>query len=114
MQDLRSSNLLAKFGHRLRQARIAQRQSMAMFARRVGVGESTIRAMERGSPTVRIGAWIAALVALGLDSGDVLSIEQFLSAIDLALTNSHQRFRKRASPPRRSSSPRRGGSSQLY
>ena len=91
-----SSDILATLGHWLRQARIANRQSMAAFALQIGVGESTVRAMERGSPAVRIGAWMDALVALGLDSRDVPSIERGLSRLGLVSTTPHHRARKRA------------------
>jgi hypothetical protein len=37
---------------------------MAVFAQRIGVSEQTVRAMERGLPTVQIGTWLAALWAL--------------------------------------------------
>jgi len=34
---------------------------MAVFAQRLGVSEGTVRAMERGTATVQIGAWLNAL-----------------------------------------------------
>jgi hypothetical protein len=34
---------------------------MEVFAQRLGVSEGTVRAMERGAPTVQIGAWLSAL-----------------------------------------------------
>lgn len=48
---------------------------MAMFAERIGVSVPTLRAMERGVPTVQIGAWALALWALDRldDLGAVLA-----------------------------------------
>jgi len=34
---------------------------MEIFAERLGVSVGTVRAMERGAPTVQIGAWLNAL-----------------------------------------------------
>jgi len=59
------SDVLAQLGHWLRHARIASGHSMAVFAQRIGVAESTVRAMERGSPSVKIGTWVTAIFALG-------------------------------------------------
>jgi transcriptional regulator with XRE-family HTH domain len=55
---------LRDLGGRLRTARIARNESMAVFAARIGVSVPTLRAMERGAPTVQIGAWANALWAL--------------------------------------------------
>jgi len=45
----------------LRAARIARNDTMEIFAERLGVSVGTVRAMERGAPTVQIGAWLNAL-----------------------------------------------------
>lgn len=37
---------------------------MGVFAARIGVSVPTLRSMERGAPTVHIGAWTNALWAL--------------------------------------------------
>jgi len=54
-------DLLVELGRRLRAARIDRNDTMAVFAQRLGVSEGTVRAMERGTPTVQIGAWLNAL-----------------------------------------------------
>jgi len=59
-----SANALTDLGRRLRAARIARNQTMAVFAARLGVSVPTLRDMERGAPTVQIGTWINALWAL--------------------------------------------------
>ena len=59
-----SVHALIDLGGRLRAARIAGNQTMAVFAARLGVSVPTLRDMERGAPTVQIGTWINALWAL--------------------------------------------------
>jgi transcriptional regulator with XRE-family HTH domain len=52
---------LAELGRRLRAARIERNDTMEVFAQRLGISVGTMRAMERGAPTVQIGAWLNAL-----------------------------------------------------
>lgn len=59
-----SADALFGLGRRLRAARIAGNQTMAIFAARLGVSVPTLRDMELGAPTVQIGTWINALWAL--------------------------------------------------
>jgi transcriptional regulator with XRE-family HTH domain len=61
--------VLAELGGRLRAARLERNDTMEIFAQRLGISVGTVRAMERGSPTVQIGAWLNALWILSqLDS----------------------------------------------
>ena len=53
--------ILADLGKRLRAARIERNDTMEVFAQRLGVSVGTVRAMERGAPTVQVGAWLNAL-----------------------------------------------------
>jgi transcriptional regulator with XRE-family HTH domain len=53
--------ILRGLGQRLRAARIERNDTMEVFAQRLGVSVGTVRAMERGAPTVQIGAWLNAL-----------------------------------------------------
>ena len=55
---------LVELGRRLRAARVARNETMAIFAERIGVSVPTLRAMERGAPSVQVGAWATALWAL--------------------------------------------------
>jgi transcriptional regulator with XRE-family HTH domain len=55
------TDVLVGLGGRLRAARIARNDTMEIFAERLGVSVGTVRAMERGAPTVQIGAWLNAL-----------------------------------------------------
>ena len=55
---------LVRLGTRLREARLARDEPMALFAERIGVSAATLRAMERGADTVAIKHWANALWAL--------------------------------------------------
>jgi len=61
MEIDRVNELLCELGRRLRTARIERNDTMEVFAQRLGVSVGTVRAMERGAPTVQIGAWLNAL-----------------------------------------------------
>lgn len=88
---------LAALGQRLRQARLARNDSMTVFAQRIGVSEQTVRAMERGRPTVQIGTWLEALWVLNeLEPLDHL-LDRRESLIDLARREESSRQRQRAS-----------------
>jgi len=58
------SDILTQLGERLRAARIDRNDTMEVFAQRLGVSVGTVRAMERGAPTVQVGAWLNALWVL--------------------------------------------------
>jgi transcriptional regulator with XRE-family HTH domain len=95
-----SHRMLALLADRLRAERLARNDTMAVFAERIGVSAGTLRAMERGSPTVQIGAWCNALWALDR----LTDLEQVLqprsSLLDRARESSKPR-RQRASKARR-------------
>jgi transcriptional regulator with XRE-family HTH domain len=57
---------LAGLGLRLRAARKRQRVSMISAAEAAGISRVTLHRIERGEPTVAMGAWAAAAGALGL------------------------------------------------
>ena len=57
---------LALLGERLRLARKRQRVTAVAAAQAAGVSRVTLHRVERGEPTVAIGAWIAIATALGL------------------------------------------------
>ena len=56
-----STELLTVLGSRLRAARVARNDTMDVFAQHLAVSVGTVRAMERGAPTVQIGVWLNAL-----------------------------------------------------
>jgi transcriptional regulator with XRE-family HTH domain len=64
MEIERVSEILSELGRRLRAARIERNDTMEVFAQRLGVSAGTVRAMERGAPTVQVGAWLNALWVL--------------------------------------------------
>lgn len=70
---------------------------MAVFAQRVGVSEQTVRAMERGLPTVQIGTWFEALWVLNELEAVGHVLERRESLLDLARREESARQRERAS-----------------
>ena len=89
---------LTALGRRLRAARLERGDAMDVFAARVGVSQSTLRAMEKGSPTVQIGSWLGAFWVLDrLDEVDRL-VQPRASLLDQARA-APRKIRQRA--PRR-------------
>lgn len=96
-QVTQSRKALAALGRRLRNARLERNDSMAVFAQRLGVSEQTVRAMERGLPSVQIGTWLNALWVLDeLEPLDRL-LEKRESLLDLARREESTPQRQRAS-----------------
>jgi transcriptional regulator with XRE-family HTH domain len=91
-----STVALKELGQRLRDARLARNDPMAIFAERLGVSERTVRAMEQGRPTVQVGTWVQALWVLdALESLDRI-LESQASLLDRA-RRMHEPRRQRAS-----------------
>jgi len=92
-----ASASLRSLGERLRRARLARNDTMAIFAERLGVSEQTVRAMERGQPTVQVGIWLDALWVLD----DLQAVEKLLesreSLVELARREGTSAPRQRAS-----------------
>lgn len=95
-----SAHALVDLGGRLRAARIAGNQTMAVFAARLGVSVPTLRDMERGAPTVQIGTWINALWALDRLEELALVLAERASLLDRA-REAKRPQRKRAYAKRR-------------
>lgn len=57
---------LAHLGERLRAARKRQRVTTVAASEAAGISRVTLHRIERGEPTVAIGAWVAVASALGL------------------------------------------------
>lgn len=57
---------LARLGERIRAARKRQRVTAVAAAEAAGISRVTLHRIERGEPTVAIGAWLAVAAALGL------------------------------------------------
>lgn len=56
---------LKSFGNDMRVARLKRGFTVEMMSQRIGVHRSTYSRMEKGDPMVRLGAYAAALFALG-------------------------------------------------
>ena len=57
---------LALLGERIRTARKRQRVTAVAAAQAAGISRVTLHRMERGEPTVAVGAWVAVITVLGL------------------------------------------------
>jgi len=88
---------LAVLGGRLRRSRLERNDSMAIFGQRIGVSEQTVRAMERGAPTVQIGTWLDALWVLNELEPLERLLERRESVLDRARRESSEVERQRAS-----------------
>jgi transcriptional regulator with XRE-family HTH domain len=89
---------LSELGIRLRSLRLARNDTMAVFAQRLGVSAGTLRAMEHGTATVQIGAWVKALWVLDhLDdlNGVLAQKESLLERARAPRTRSRQRASRR-------------------
>ncbi|HKB83936.1 MAG TPA: helix-turn-helix domain-containing protein [Burkholderiales bacterium] len=58
---------LALLGERIRTARKRQRVTAVAAAQTAGISRVTLHRIERGEPTVAVGAWVAVATALGLN-----------------------------------------------
>lgn len=59
------ARVLEELGEGLKIARQRRRQSQLDFAERLMVSRATLQRMERGDPSVALGAWVAAAWLLG-------------------------------------------------
>jgi transcriptional regulator with XRE-family HTH domain len=57
---------VVRLGSRIRLARVRRKLRQEDLARQIGRTRATVAAIEQGSPTTEIGAYVAALWALGL------------------------------------------------
>jgi transcriptional regulator with XRE-family HTH domain len=96
MEFNRSKDILTELGRRLRAARIERNDTMDVFAQRLGLSVGTLRAMERGAPTVQIGAWLNALWILNQLDAMTHVLEQQESLLD-RIKAQEKRQRQRAS-----------------
>jgi transcriptional regulator with XRE-family HTH domain len=71
-----TSELLTRFGERLRLARRRRRLSAKQVAERAGMVPMTLRSVERGGAGVTIGAYLAVMQVLGIEK----DLEQLAAA----------------------------------
>lgn len=68
---------LSNLGNRLREARLNRNESQEVFAARIGLSRQSYSKMEKGSPAIAIGYWLAASDILNrLASWDHVLAEQ--------------------------------------
>jgi len=89
---------LKKFGCDLSIARRKRRLTVAMLCERLGVSKSTWQRMEKGDPTVSIGAYAQALFVLGF--GEPLGDLADQRDDELGLILEAERLPRRIAPPR--------------
>lgn len=59
------TRVLKELGEGIKIARQRRRQSQTDFAERLMISRATLQRMERGDPTVALGAWVTAAWLLG-------------------------------------------------
>ncbi len=59
--------ILVHVGENIRLARLRREFSAEMVAERAGMSRNTLRAIERGDPSVMLGAYASVLLCLGLE-----------------------------------------------
>lgn len=58
--------VVKKMGVRIKKARLRRNIKAEVLAERVGVSKGTLLSIEKGEPTVSIGAYVAVLNAIGM------------------------------------------------
>lgn len=84
---------LTEIGARIRELRIARGEPQELFAFRIGVSRPTIKAIEKGEPTVQVGHWMAACWALNHLGGMRESFKATVSLLDLPAPSKRARVR---------------------
>jgi transcriptional regulator with XRE-family HTH domain len=92
-----TAHSLRSLGDRLRAARLSKGDAQAVFADRLGVSIPTLRDMERGSPRVAIGTWVAALWLLSR----LRELDDLLAPQESLFTQLERPDRGRKRAPRR-------------
>ena len=92
--------LLRQFGDRLRLARQRRRLSAKQVAERTGMSPMTLRSLERGGSGVTMGAYLAVMQVLGIETDIAL-----LAKVDLMgreLQDARLSAPSKTTPPKRS------------
>lgn len=64
----KTKRILEDFGQHLRLARLRRKFSRQMVAERAGISSSTLGRVEKGEPTVTMGAYLQVMFVLGLEA----------------------------------------------
>ena len=67
-------NILQQMGEQIKLARLRRQLSAELMAERAGISRATLWNIEKGSPSVSIGAYAAVLHALGGMDRDLLMV----------------------------------------
>lgn len=70
----KTKEILTKMGEQIRMARLRRRLSVNLVSERAGISRTTLWSIEKGSPSVAIGAYAAVLHALNNMDSDLLLI----------------------------------------
>jgi transcriptional regulator with XRE-family HTH domain len=91
---------LSKFGRDLANARRKRHLTIAMMAERMGVAQNTYRRVEKGDPSVAMGAYAMALFVQGFGGalGDLVDARRDEVGLQLDEERLPQRVRVKKSP----------------
>lgn len=70
----KTQEILAQMGEQIRLARLRRKLTSELVAERAGISRATLTSIEKGTPTVSIGAYAAVLHALNDMDSDLLLI----------------------------------------
>ena len=70
----KTREILEQMGEQIRLARLRRKLSAQLVAERAGISRQTLTAIEKGTPTVTIGAYAAVLHALNNLDNDFLLV----------------------------------------
>lgn len=69
--------MLEKMGARIKRARLRRNITVEVITDRAGISETTFYAIEKGAPTVSIGAYAAVLAVLELDNDlEIIALDE--------------------------------------
>lgn len=87
---------ITQIGFQLKGARQRRRLTLKEFALKVGIATSTAQRMEKGDPSVSLGAFVNAVFVLGLESEikNLLAPERDTRGFIQAMSRGPKRIRK--------------------